>query len=142
MITMTKPTLPSGWNAADQLDGLDLVDKGELIGKPFRITSVSFEENARGVSYVYVDAEDANTNGFTFNDSSSGVRAQLVAHLTRIGQDKIIDTGDALELSVVIPRGLRMSEYEVKDDYGKTKKARTYYLTTSGKRAGATATTT
>ena len=138
---MTTAHLPTAWNTSDQLDGLDLVDKAELVGKPFRITGVSFETNQRGVSYVYVDAEDADGEGFTFNDSSSGVRAQIVQHLTKTGQDAVIDQpGDVLTLSLVIPRGLRVSEYEVKDERGKAKTARTYYLTTSGKRAAAEAT--
>ncbi len=127
--------IPKEWQNADQLDGFDLIDKSNLVGVPFRISSVRFDQNAAGVSYVYCDAENAIGDTFTFNDSSSGVRAQIVAFLSSRDMDSAVDTGVLVPMNLVAPRGLRVSEYEVRDDRGKTKNARTYYLTTSGQRA-------
>lgn len=134
--TTSNPNLPAGWSDADQLDGLELVDKATLIAIPFRITSVYFETNTRGVEYVYVDGETQDGGGFTFNDSSTGVRAQIITHLKQKGLDAAVDSGEVVPLNLVIPRGLRASEFDVTDDRGRPKRARTYYLTTSGKRAG------
>lgn len=125
---------PEEWGSADQLDGLELVDKHTLKGVPFRITAVTFATNQRGVSYVYVDGENLLGEPFSFNDSSSGVRAQIVAYLTSKGQDSAVDTGITVPVSLVIPRGLRISEFEVQDEKNRSKMARTFYLTTSGKR--------
>lgn len=131
------PRLPQDWQDTEQLDGLEVVDKAQLLEVPFRITSLYFETNQRGVSFVYVDAEDADSNGFTFNDSSSGVRQQLVSYLIKSEQDSAVESGEVVKMNLVIPKGLRVSNFTVKDDHGRDKAARTYYLTTSGKRAGA-----
>lgn len=128
------PDLPAAWSDSPQLDGLDLVDKASLLGTPFRIMSVRFETNVRGVGFVYVDAEDVNGEPFTFNDSGSGVRAQIIDFLESTGHPAPADDTAPVAVSLVIPRGLRVSEFDVKDEMGRTKKARTYYLTTSGKR--------
>jgi hypothetical protein len=133
MNTMTTSNLPTAWGDAEQLDGPNLLDKADLVGKPFRITTVYFTVNASGVAYVYADAENVEGETFTFNDSSTGVRQQLVAHLEKIGRGHIIASGEEQELNLVIPQGLRVSEYEIPGQKGK--KARTFYLTTSGKRA-------
>lgn len=129
--------VPAAWQDAEQLDGLDLIDKAELVGKPFRVSGFFFTENDKGVAYVWVDAEDVDGNTFTFNDSSTGVRAQLVAYVKAKGNDAAIDSGDYVNTSLVMPKGLRLSEFTVKDERGRDKNARTYYLTTSGKRQGA-----
>jgi hypothetical protein len=139
---MTKPVTsatPAHWNDAEVLDGLAIVAKTELIDQPFRITGVQFETGkSNDISYVYVDGEFTNGETFTFNDSSSGVRAQVVEYLKARGRDAVVDTGAYEPLNVIIPRGLRYSEYDVNvaDERGRfiSKTARTYYLTTSGKR--------
>ena len=133
-----RKALPQEWVGQEQLDGFDLVDKSELEGEPFRIMSVWFTTNDRSVSYVYVEAEKVDGEVITFNDSSTGVRQQIIDHLKNRGQDHVVDTGDVVPLSLVIPRGLRKSEFDTQVQEGNrvvTKKARTYYLTTSGKRA-------
>ena len=129
--------LPASWAESEQLDGLDLIDKAELVGRVFRVTGFYFTSNDRDISYAYVDGEDTDGNTFSFNDSSTGVRAQLVEYLKAKGNDAAIDTGEYVKASIVIPKGLRVSEFTVKDERGRDKNARTYYLTTSGKRAGA-----
>lgn len=136
--------VPAHWNDAEILDGLAIVDKKELINVPFRIIGVYFETSKNEISYVYIDGEHVNGETFTFNDSSSGVRAQVIDYLKNRGRDSIVDTGAYEQVSIVIPRGLRVSEFEVRatDERGRfiDKTARTYYLTTSGKRATPVAT--
>ena len=137
--------IPAHWNDTPVLDGLAIVAKSELVDVPFRITGVQFETNPKSeISYVYVDAEYANGETFTFNDSSSGVRAQVIEYLKTLNRDSVVDTGEYEPVSLVIPRGLRFSEFDVKvaDEKGRfvDKTARTYYLTTSGKRATPVAT--
>lgn len=134
---VTTPNLPAEWTESEQLDGLDLIDKAELVGRPFRITGFYFEMTDKGIGYVYVDAEDTDKNTFTFNDSSTGVRAMLVKYLKDKGDDSPVDSGVYQNVSLVIPKGLRVSEFTVKDERGRDKQARTYYLTTSGRRAAA-----
>ncbi len=141
MSITTANVLPTEWADTEQLDGLTLVDKAELEGTPFRITAVWFETNERGVNYVYVDAELADGTEITFNDSSKGVRAQIVSRLSALGQDHVVDTNEVVPMLLVIPNGLRKSEFTVRDDKGKEKLARTFYLTTSGKRPNRQVTT-
>lgn len=113
------------------LDGLEIADKAELIGSPLIITSVWFKTNVRDVEYVYVAAVTETGDEITFNDSSSGVKAQLSEYLTALG--KTITQGEIFDgLALLIPKGLRVSVFDVQVA-GKTKQAKTYYLTTSGK---------
>jgi len=122
---------PDAWQDAEVIEGVDLVDKAELLGKAFLITSVEFTENAQGVNFVYVSAEDVDGTRFQFNDSSTGVRQQIAHKLTLTGRDAAIESGGQVDLRLIAPRGLRVSEYAVKDrTTGKMKTARTYYLTT------------
>lgn len=130
--------LPTAWATAEMIDGFDLVDKAELVGMPFLITGCNFQMNKDEVSFVYVDGERPDGTTFTFNDSSSGVRKQMVEHLVSKGLDHIVDSGEFAELSLVIPRGLRFSEFEVAGVVDRRtrlpKMSKTYYLTTSGVR--------
>lgn len=134
---MTQPNLPAAWNETEQLDGLDIIDKTKLVGVPFRITGFYFYTNDSGVKYVVIDAENTDGSTFTFNDSSSGIRQQIVTYLAAKGDDSAVSSGEYVDASIVVPRGVRISEFETTDERGKPKMARTCYLTTSGKRAGA-----
>lgn len=138
----TQNTTPANaWDSADQLDGLDILDKAQLIDVPFRITGVQFSESNTGALIAYIDAEKQDGEEFTFLDSSTGVKAQLTAYLTGRGLDACVESGDYQELSLVAPNGLRVSEYDVperspngQEIRGKFRKAKTFYLTTSGRR--------
>lgn len=138
--------LPSEWNQSAQLDGLTLVDKLTLIDVPFRITGLSFRTaSTNSARLVEVDAERADGTTFSFNDSSTGVKEQLVSYLGKIGKDHVVELDDEYLAfteaeKLVVPDGLRVSEYEVPEkvngrNTGKMRKARTFYLTTSGERA-------
>jgi hypothetical protein len=132
--------IPRDWANADQLDGYDFVNKGELIGSPFKINSAEFYHNANGVHFVNIEAEDIARKPFAFNDSSTGVRQQLLDYLTtRLGHEP--GEGIVYPMDLVAPQGLRTSEYGIGKDNRPVsadsplavRKAVTYYLTTSGR---------
>jgi len=136
--------IPNNWQNDEVLDGLDILDKQQLIGTPFRILGCVFQSNNDGISICYIDAERADGYTFTFLDASTGVRAQIVSYLTGKGLDAGLDTGEYIDFKLVVPNGLRVSEYEVpqKGPNGqqigtRTRMARTYYLTTNGQRGAA-----
>lgn len=127
---------PEAWGDVDFIEGADLVDKAELVGKSFLITGIRFEKNSRGIEYVYVEAEDEAGEEFDFNDSStSGVKAQLMTYLESRGATVNVESGEVHDVKIAVPRGLRVSTYEVQDMRGKTKTAKTYYLTGGGRAA-------
>lgn len=120
----------------EYIQGADLVDKAELVDKPFLITGIRFEENARGIEYAYVEAEFEDGEEIDFNDSStSGVKHQLMTYLESRGITPDLESGELHEVRVAVPRGLRVSTYEVTDMRGKPKMAKTYYLTGGGRAA-------
>jgi hypothetical protein len=133
--------LPANWSNDEMLDGLDVLDKGELVNVPMRLTGVTFRANDSGVEFAEIDGERADGSTFTFQDTSNtGVKAQIKAYLTEKKIEIDPDSGEYHAFSIVIPRGLRLSEFEKTVTVaGKTNtvKARVYYLTTSGKRAAA-----
>src|SRR6185436_4861985 len=63
--TMTNPN-NTAWSEAEVLEGLDMLDKAELEGKPFLIVGVEFKPNNAGVSIAYIDGEYRDGTGFTF----------------------------------------------------------------------------
>ncbi len=136
---MTTENLPASWNTGDMLDGADILDKGELVGVPFRLTGVTFRSNDKGVQFAEFDGERADGSTFSFQDTSStGVKAQIIAYLAAKGVDHVVDSGEWHDFSIVVPRGLRLSEFDksvVNAGKSSVVKARVYYLTTSGVRA-------
>jgi len=132
-----KVTETSAWGneTADVLAGVNLVQKAEMEGVPFLITGFKFTHNSNSnIGYVYVEFETTpGGERRMFNDSSTGVRQQMEEFAgskgIKIELEKWYDT------RVLCPQGLRVSEYDTKDERGRDTKGRTYYLTTSGGRA-------
>ncbi len=63
----------------DETRGHDLVDKNELVGIPFVITSFTFRESdMAAVEYVSVEAITKDNQRIVFNDGSVGIRRDLV----------------------------------------------------------------
>ena len=119
---------------ADTFDGIDITDKATLVGVPFIVTKVWFETGSRNVEYVYLDVALRDGSMVTINDSSTtGVKSQMREYLGNLGKNPA--NGDVTDVTLYIPGGLRKNEYEVTDDSGKKKVARTYYMTRSGVRA-------
>ena len=127
----------TAWDAGVEfVGGADLRDKAELVGIEFKVTGVRFEKNARGVEYVYVEAETRDGEEFDFNDSStSGVKQQITTYLESRDIAPDYESGEVHSVNLLIPRGLRVSTYEVTDVRGKPKQAKTYYLTSAGRSA-------
>jgi hypothetical protein len=124
--------VPIAFNGFDVIEGFDPIDKAELIGKPFGITAVRFRTNPSGVTYAEVELVNAAGESLALIDSSTGIRDQVAAYLT----SKKLPVGGETEWTDVrlfVPRGLRVSVYDVQAD-GETKQAKTYYLTTKARR--------
>lgn len=116
---------------AKVIKGFDLVDKAELVGVEFVITGVRFESGARNVGYAYINGIKRNGEKFTFNDSSStGIKAQIMDAVSDEKLPTEYDTGEVVPITIHVPRGVRVSEYQITDVRGKDRNARTYYLTT------------
>lgn len=142
---MAVNSVPQSWADADQIEGLDLVDKDTLVDVPFLITGCAFKvvENKR---YCYVDVELVTGDRIMFQDSSStGIQFQLINYLKSKELDHVIDTEEPVNFRLVAPKGLRVSEYDRTDAEalrmvqrgGKPPRGKTFYLTTNGIRLGA-----
>lgn len=139
---MLNNMFPGAWGEepVEQLAGLDIVDKEELVGVPFLVTQVSFRSNTREVSFCTIDAIDKDGNAFSFQDTSStGVRAQIVRWLEDHDAEGVVASGEFYSLRLAFPLGLRVSRFlaDVKDERtGKIKQqpAKVFYLTMTGKR--------
>lgn len=130
------PSFDALLQTAAPLAGHDLLDKSELVGVPFIITSVMFKVNDSGVSYAYVTGINGKNEMFEFNDSSSsGVRQQLIEYVHETTGDAVsMSSGDIHTLALYAPRGLRVSVFEVDVRQNKSqgkpqmKTVRTYYI--------------
>jgi hypothetical protein len=115
------------------LGGMDLRDKAELVGRPFYITGLKLTVNERDIAYVWVEGEfEDNQEPFSFNDASTGVRAQLMNYLASEKRADVLN--EWTDCRIFIPRGLRVSRYDATDERGRTVQAKTFYLTTAGTR--------
>jgi len=123
--------LIAAWgDGAETIEGYEIVPKESLVKVPFLITQVKWRTNARGIVMVDVDAINAAGEPFQFNDSSSGILAQLETYLTGKGLKDKIELEEAVSLRLAVPGGLRGSTFQTKDRLtGKTVQATTYYLT-------------
>lgn len=119
---------------AEVIGGADLYDKAELVGKEFIITGVTFTVNERNVEYVYVEAVTRDGKTVEFNDSSkAGVRGQISNYLSMKEIHIDPSSGEKHAVKIHVPRGLRVSTFDVQDARGKTKQAKTYYLTSASR---------
>ena len=136
----TTQTTAWGSDAAEVLAGVDLVQKAEMVNVPFLITGVKFTHNPNSnIGYVFVEFETSpGGERRMFNDSSTGVRQQLEEFAGVkgwAGAKGTIELDKWYDTRVLCPKGLRVSEYDTKDERGRDTRGRTFYLTTSGGRA-------
>lgn len=132
--------------------GRALTDKMELVGRPHIITSVAFRHDSKGGptarDFVSVECVDINNLAIVYNDSSTGVRRQIVKYLQGHGQIEAAmdpdarmcevgnnasditfvfvtpETPEGVAPALGVPHGLRRSDFTT-DEYGE---ATTYYL--------------
>lgn len=72
----------------DATTGRVLVDKESLIDAPHIITGAVFREGASELGYVSVEATTANDVDVVYNDSGTGIRAQISGYLAWKGYVK------------------------------------------------------
>lgn len=118
----------------DTIEGFNPIDKAELVGTPFGVTGVRFRENERKIAFAELEIVTADGEVLGFQDSSTGVRDQIRDYLngkkTKAGADGWHD------VKLFVPAGLRVSKYDVTDEHGRTKTAKTYYLTLTPRKRG------
>lgn len=129
---MTTPVIPPVFQDFDVIEGFDPVDKATLVGVPFGITAVRFRTSERSVVFAEVEIINADGEPAAMIDSSSGVRDQLRVYMHGKNMD-VSATTEWQDVRLFVPNGLRVSEYEVKDERGQDKHAKTYYLTTKAR---------
>jgi hypothetical protein len=134
--------VPAAWGdePIEEFNGHNLTDKADLIGVPFLIIGTEIERtDGKDYDVAYVYALDTNGTEFEFSDTSStGVRSQVQGILAEKGLPPHAGAGFQ-PLRVKIMGGLRPSEFSVVDEEtGKKRKATTYYLTASGRKAPTT----
>lgn len=132
--TNTAPALPS-WDDTEDLAGVSVTDKDELVGKPFRVTAVKQTYAVAGYPQVWVEVDFPDGTAAQFMDSSAtqGVRAEVEEILNNTG--KVAELDEWVPLVFKCPQGLRVSRYEKEDQRGKLQPSRSYYFTRSGVRA-------
>jgi hypothetical protein len=114
---MSENALPTLWDApeVEEFDGgTTVIQKSDLVGKPFIIGNLAFRKGDFG-PYVTLTAVDKDNNMFVVNDGSTGVYRQMVKWLHEKGQlDAGIDKPESQEYEVRIlcKSGLRRSDYE------------------------------
>lgn len=108
--------------SADVVEGRDLVEKEDLIGVPFIITSLTYRNGIGNADYVSVEFTTLREPYYegVFNDGSTGVRRQTVQYLiakqqvTSDDPDTPLSGGEEdphYEVKLIASRGLRKSSY-------------------------------
>lgn len=120
----------------DVLEGFNPIDKAELVGKPFGITGVRYRRNERQVEFVEVEIITLDGEQLGFQDASTGVRDQVTKYLIDHKLAPSTDGTTWTDVKLYVPNGLRVSTYEVHDDNGRAKQAKTYYLTVQARPRG------
>lgn len=106
------------------VDEISLVDKDTLINKPMIILAWNFSQGNFG-EFVAVKVRTAD-GLYVFTDGSTGIYEQIARYQERLiasdGWDKFVASG------MMVPKGLRKSEYTYTDEDGKEVPAVTYYI--------------
>jgi hypothetical protein len=114
--------------ASDVLaDEWPIVEKKTLVNKALMLATWSVSEPGQGDfenQYIVVRGITKDGKRFRFADGSTGIFKQLV-NLTR---ERVTNGSATPNAGLYVPGGLTVSEYDYKDEKGKTTKAQTYYL--------------
>lgn len=103
-------------------DGFSVLEnKSDLVGVRFVVvTYETHTSEINGGQFSSMRVITEKNDKYIVNDGSTGIHAQCAALLEKTGK----------VAPLLVPGGLRMSEYDY-DDNGQKKRARTYYLATS-----------
>jgi len=115
MATSNKTTaVPAFGEGAETFESGNRMEKSELLGMPHMIYRVVFGKASYG-SNAELHCVDKNNKQFYYVDGSTGVYAQLVKAMQEKGKlDTEVTRPDSgeVDFALVIPKGLRSSEYE------------------------------
>jgi hypothetical protein len=102
------------------IDELRKIEKAELVGKPFVITSWRYNPDGDMGDFMVVQITTKDDEKLFFVDGSTGIKDQLLGY-----QEKM----DGAQRPIFVPKGLRVSNYTYKDEIsGKDIPASTYYI--------------
>lgn len=111
-----------------EIESERIAQKDDLIDVPFVIRRVSLHVSSKGVEYAVLDVETITGDELRIMDSSStGVRHQVLSKLS----DEQIDhfaSGGTVPTRFLARNGLRVSEYDTPDNFGRIKRSRTFYI--------------
>jgi hypothetical protein len=130
--------LPEAWGTdVQEFFGHNLTDKIDLIGTPMLLIGAEIERT-EGKTYdvAFIYALDEKGTEFEFSDTTeTGCRGQVQAILAEQGLNPAPGGGfQKLSPRVVVRRGLRFSDFTIRDEEtGKKREARTYYLSAAGR---------
>jgi hypothetical protein len=123
---------PTTWDDAETLTGLDVEDKPNLVGVPHLITGYKFTYNeGRKISYVWCEYElTPGGERKNYNDSSAtGVRFAMEEFHNAKNPGKPFELETWYDTRLLVPKGLRRSEFDTKDERGRDVKGFAFYLT-------------
>lgn len=78
----------------DRVLGRSVVDKSEMIGKPFIITGITFNPSDKqaGGDFVSLEITTADDATLVINDSSTGIRRQVITYACNKGWISVPET--------------------------------------------------
>jgi hypothetical protein len=113
----------------NDVDDFAQFDKEDLIGRAMFITDWSFRDGDFGAEFAFVAVSTELGNGWFTDGSSTGVCEQLRKYQSKMEKDGIWEDFKAGELGAMrVPRGLKVSHYQWKDEEGNEQPGTTYYL--------------
>ena len=131
------PSVPAavgewGGEQIETLAGMEVVDKPNLQGVTHLITGYKFTYNtAKRISYVWCEFETSpGGERKNYNDSSAtGVRFQMEEFHNAKNPGKPFELDTWYDTRLLVPQGLRESEFDTKDERGNKVRGRAFYLT-------------
>lgn len=101
-----------------------LEDKAKLVKEPFVILEHRFSQGDKGTFVSCVIVVKSTNQKLIVNDGSTGIRDQLLTV-----DAKRTEKGIDVRIPIVVPNGLRVSEYDYTDEKtGEVSRAKTFYL--------------
>jgi len=129
---ITTPVGEWGGEQIETLGGMEVVDKPILAGVTHLITGYKFTYNAtRKISYVWCEFESSPGGAKkVYNDSSSqGVRFQMEEFHAAKHNGESFELDTWYDTRLLVPQGLRESEFDTTDNRGAKVRGRAWYLT-------------